>query len=236
MVCVDPVATDWIFHLDLSHTDANKRTSILKDSAQLLEKGIEGIGKTKAYASLEVIQEPNTIFSKVLPTTFDASFTVNVLLVTQARMLPHQLERLLKGKPAGQQSDSTLGLLYQNYWQNQSNNGLSVVRYFARQQRYGSEYAKRHYQGSSTYAPEWITEAGSIFVLNVENQQGLDCLKSWERVGLPAALNADGTAATWQTTAFIPENGYGEICINWNMLAQYHSPQTGYVLPKKEAK
>ena len=123
--------------------------------------------------------------------------------------------------------------LYSDYWQQHSDNGLSLVRYFAQQKRYGGEYAKRHYQQAQPYAPEWLTEAGSVFVLRVANEYGLRCLKAWQQQGLPAASDSDGQSPTWKTTAYLPENGYGEICMNWSILDEYHSPDTAY--PVEEA-
>lgn len=232
MECVNPQDTEWLCHLDLSQTDEHKYggKDLLKNLAQLLNQGIDGIGKTKAYAQIESIQEPIQPYTTILTKHFDSPFTVKLMLVTSARILPRQLEYLLKNSPLDQQSDQLLAPLYQDYWQTQSQQGLSLVRYFARQKRYGGEYAKRHYQQQTNYAPEWMTEAGSVFVLQVNNERGLNYLKQWEQLGLPAAPEADGSPATWETTMFIPENGYGEIAINGDILDQYISPDTAYPL------
>ncbi len=233
MECVDPQDTEWLCHINISQVTESRRPSVLKDLAQLLGQGIAGIGKTKAYAHLETIESPIS-YSSPLPDKFTTPIIVKVMLVTQARLLPRQLERLLKNSPSDLQSDQVLEPLYQNYWQQHSERGLSLVRYFARQKRYGGEYAKRHYQQQTNYAPEWMTEAGSVFVLQIENEKGLNYLKQWQQVGLPAAPETDGSPATWQTTAFIPENGYGEIVINEDMLARHTSPATAY--PIQEVK
>jgi len=244
MECIDPSDSEWLSVIDLSQTDAAKRPALLRDLTQLFAQGLTGVGKTKAQATLEFVPaEAMVPACGSLPETFSQAFEVKLMLVTEARLLPQQLERLFERYPPNQQSDGFLQGLYQDYWRSQSEQGLSLVRYFAQQQRYGGEYARRHYQQQSAqppqpYAPEWITQAGSVFLLRVENQQGLDCLKRWQQLGLPAVSEADGSAATWKSTAFVPENGYGEICINWPLLDKHHSPATGYPLvqPATEAR
>ncbi len=232
MECIDPKDTEWLCYLDLSKIKKDKQ-SLWRDLLALLAQGIDGIGKTKAHASVEFVPEGFSSPAAPLLDSFTQAFELNLVLVTQARMLPRQLERRLEASPPDVQTDQMLHDLYSDYWQQHSDNGLSLVRYFAQQKRYGGEYAKRHYQQAQPYAPEWLTEAGSVFVLRVANEYGLRCLKAWQQQGLPAASDSDGQSPTWKTTAYLPENGYGEICMNWSILDEYHSPDTAY--PVEEA-
>lgn len=212
--CVDTPDFVWLGNVDLRSIPENQRQTVLQNLLAVLEQGLNGIGKTKANARVEVHGQAFTPPHGALPAIGE---TAIVTLVSAARLLPLNLEKTwAEQHQVGDTPDDALAGLYQNYWQTVSNEGLSLQRYFAQQRRHGGVYLYEHFQGkASPYCPEWLTQAGSVFVVKIESEAGLQCLQKWMEVGLPAHPDADGKTATWRNTPYLPEHGFGEICVNW---------------------
>ena len=83
------------------------------------------------------------------------------------------------------------------------------------------------------YYPYVLTEAGSVFILRAHSQEitlARERLEYLEQHGLP---HPDGIKRTrpdelWRDCPFVPENGYGEICINlaWHWEKNYDNNQS----------
>jgi hypothetical protein len=108
--------------------------------------------------------------------------------------------------------------LYTAYWQEVTGNTCELVDFFARQKMWGG-YLVKQYTPADPYYPYILTEAGSVFVLRAKEQErdtARKKLQELERNGLPHPedIKREQTDTLWKHCPFVPENGYGEICIN----------------------
>jgi len=206
--CIDPHGFIWCADIELCQIEQSKRPAAFARLQTILQHGLTGIGKTKARAKV-TITHPFTPFKQIsedLPCRQDDLYIVT--LQTSARLLPPEL------KLTGVNSHAELKKCYQKYWGDQHRN-ITLVNYYAQQQLTSAYYHQRqHDRDAADYYPEWLTTAGSVFVLQIKEDEALQRLKLWNRTGLPAHANADDSLADWRTTPYLPEHGYGEIIIN----------------------
>lgn len=206
--CIDPQGFVWCADIELCQIEESKRPAAFARLQTILQQGLSGIGKTKARAEIEIAQSftPFKRIDKELPHWRDHHYIVT--LQTAARLLPPDL------RLSGVNSHVALKKIYQQYWSEQHRD-ITLMNYFAQQQLTSTYYHQRqHNKGHGDYYPEWLTTAGSVFVLQIKTGDALRQLKRWNRRGLPAHPNADGSEADWRTTPYLPEHGYGEIVIN----------------------
>jgi hypothetical protein len=85
-----------------------------------------------------------------------------------------------------------------------------LVDFHASQRLAGGYLGLRFRTAGSGYAPFWLTETGSTFLLRGEISRELEGLC---RSGLPAP-RINGTTTDWRNCPFQPENGYGWIAAN----------------------
>lgn len=216
--CVDPTGFEWCSNVNLSRVPESRRQGVLRKLSDVLALGLDGIGKTKARAELTISHNAFDLPHGVLPVM--GEITV-ITLVTAAKLLPDDMETLAAQWDSSIPEHEILHKLYQQYWAEHSLNGLSLQRYFAQQKREGGAFVHHHFQKGQPYRPTWLTVAGSVFVLKVESEQGLQALKKWQAAGLPAQHQSQDGKAAWETTAYLPEHGYGEICVNWSAQTQH---------------
>lgn len=119
---------------------------------------------------------------------------------------------------ATQRNNLDLHQVYDDYWQQATEQSCELVRFFARQKLMGGYLAKR-YRLTPKYYPFVLTEAGSVFVLQAKNlQKATDCLRRLQKDGLPLpediTKRVPSDKQPWQVCPFVPENGHGEININ----------------------
>ena len=62
------------------------------------------------------------------------------------------------------------------------------------------------------YYPFLLTKAGSVFVLPEDSENGSDDLRQWMEGAALSGLPA--FEPDWQENPFVPQNGYGEVCID----------------------
>lgn len=202
--CIDPQGFEWLVDFDLSRIAEPQRASVVNNLQTLLAKGLSGIGKTRTHAEVRFREQAMISPQTVQPWRNDQWL---VLLVTPTRMF----------KPgftcSGINSEAAVRKVYQDYWEAVSGDNLRLLNYFAQQQRVGGEYYHRRFQSQQAYQPEWLTVAGSVFVLqSVDVKQAQDQLQDWMMNGLPPC---DEDKANWRTTPYIAEHGYGEIRVNF---------------------
>ncbi len=127
-----------------------------------------------------------------------------VVLQSAARLLPH--EYLDKKR--------TLKEVYEQVWQELSDNSLKLINFFAKQQLSGGQYIYQRFQQDEPYNPEILTLTGSVFVLEATDKgKAIKFLEEWQRWGLPIhneILHQDD----WKKTPYTRNNGYGEILVN----------------------
>lgn len=121
---------------------------------------------------------------------------------------------------------NNLAALYRQYWNEASNGACQLSHFFARQVFYGGYFGSMYRtHAGGHYFPYVLTAAGSVFVLEAasgQEKQAHDALKQWQAGGLPlpgSILNKIRQASvpaesSWRACPFVPENGFGEICVN----------------------
>lgn len=203
--CIDPKDYIWCADIDLKNIDKDKRSKVINSLEELLSTGLKGIGKTKAQATITVHEIPfrPSIKGKELKAGRQI-----ITLTTEARLLPPDL------KLQGTNSAKQLKEAYQNYWHDLDED-FNLETYYAQQTLKGIYYyLKQQHENPETYYPEWLSNAGSVFILNITSEDALNKLAHYTRTGLPAHKEANNSPATWKTTPYLPEHGFGEIQIN----------------------
>ena len=209
----------WYAELDLSRIDEKERGYVLAHLQSLTSQGIIGLGKTKTPVKLTFTNEIAPVFA------VDNSNPVGTkqwVITLQTDMLLGSPERLDETSGAEELKE-----MYLETWQELSDNILTMTRYFARQKLSGGRHRYKIFKQDTNdylYRPWLLTEAGSVFVLEANDNQvdvAQNLIKKWQEQGVPISrsacsyyrINSD-PEKQWQYTPFIPQNGYGEIAVN----------------------
>ncbi len=185
-----------------------ERRAMSRQLAELVQHGLDGIGKTKTHFEVTV-QAPGTI-SDSCPGSMDPVDGQLWLLTLQTPALlcdPSQLHE--------ESGAADLYKAYAETWDQLSGRSLTLLRYYARQELAGGEYLWHRFQHGGTYRPWLLTCPGSVFVLratNPDTAKAKEKLRTWLRQGLelPSRLGA----VSWKTCPFLPQLGYGECAVN----------------------
>ena len=210
--CVDPSEFVWCGNISLANVPADKHATVLQHLHDCLMNGLYGIGKTKAAVSELVYKSPFAYVSDEAKSRA-LSTTITLTLMTSARLFPLGWER--------QNPDQTARELYQDYWHGISGGSLELNKFFAQQERVGGAYHYHRFQRKqgNDYSPEWLTAAGSVFVLQVKDTaKAKQQIEQWLREGLPLPQQETDTwkpQERWQKSSYLPEHGYGEVVLNW---------------------
>ena len=214
------IKVNWYSELDLSQIDNPQKSIVLEQLKVICSQGLIGLGKTKTPLQLDFLTQAD----KIKPTipSYLTPLEHNTWLVTL------QTDTLL-GNPENLNETSgreELHKMYYDAWQEISNEKLSLLRYFARQKISGGNHRQHTMRSAdnNTYRPWFLTEAGSVFVLQ-SNDTDADnirkMLEDWLSNGLPLAKSAinwyrlkENKTQFWRYTPYVPENGYGEIAVN----------------------
>ena len=127
--------------------------------------------------------------------------------------------------------------VYEEYLKEITGDSCKLIRFFARQHMSGGYLAKKLYPlYRDRYYPYVLTEAGSVFVLEVRNPNANTLLKNFVENGLPLPKQIiellpkeENLWEHWKNCPFVPENGYGEIIVNldWHWEKCLSSPVAG---------
>jgi len=206
--CIEPRDHVWCADIDLVNVPEKQRQQVLGKLQTILRKGLNGMGKTKARVTITLQAEPfvqvNTTATLTLNTN-DASHYV-VSLTTAAKLLPHDMQI------SGTNGDKALETYYQQYW-HQIDKSIELKHYFAQQTLTSTYYHTQMHQPLDKYYPQWLTDAGSVFVLEINNEKALKALQDCLSQGLPTYCDNKDNPPSWRDTPFLPEHGYGEIQI-----------------------
>ena len=195
---------DWQFHLNIQCVDASKKTLATQAIASLERFGINGVGRSKANTTDILIGE---------------SVSSNIPKLTNKLVITLLSDASLFERPA-QDAVATgedLTPLYSQYW-NTLFKGMKtqpkLLDFFAMQHRVGGQHFHAYYQnkrnGVTGYKPEWLTDAGSVFIFDYPDDPNQEaCIQNLLAFGLPPAHHDH-----WQQNPFIRENGYGRVAIN----------------------
>ena len=182
-----------------------QRVKIFRELKRLFdEQGLHWLGKTGASAEVEV---HNKLFR---PPALSVAYTVGTVLTIT--LLSHA--RLLK---PGQIADATgaheaLFKAYAKNWSELSGGSLRLVDFYAAQELLGGAYWHKRYNKGKAYDPETFTVPGSVFVVEISDEDKVkERLRSWQLCGLP---QLNDVFTDWRRNPWIRENGFGEIAVN----------------------
>lgn len=187
---VDPSTKQWVVQIDFSSIENEDHRKLF---AGILEAGMDGLGRTGARVDFE----RKEVTAKDVCPVGGAPNQLAVVLETDAVMVSP--------------SDGTVPRnAYAAYWARVLP-GVKMDNFYASQRLAGGYIARRYRSGA--YAPFWLTEAGSVFLLSGEDIKNK--IQGLLRSGLPAPMVGDETT-TWQTCPFQPENGYGAVSADYD--------------------
>jgi len=196
MNCVEVEQREWLANISFDEFITSDEKKQFLDA---LGNGLNYLGKTKVRATIE-FSDPFKFKSEQK----ELKSPYIVVLQSAARLLPHKYLEKTK----------TLKEVYEQVWQDLSNNSLNLINFFAKQQLSGGQYIYRRFQQNEPYNPEILTLAGSVFILEAINEEKAKIfLEEWQRWGLPIhpdILYHDD----WEKTPYTRNNGYGEILVN----------------------
>lgn len=209
--------TRWLGWIDFSfETDRDEREQLIASAKQLLDKGLHFLGKTKAVAKIDWLDEQ--------PETWPSNLAIEnggwrVMLSTPALLTP--IDQL-------QNDSTTLFDAYANYWNEKSFGSLTLSHYFAWQRLAGGKYAWERRQKpvlKKDYRPWILTLRGSVFFLKPTGDETTATahLRKWRKAGLPLSTKVLECYAPnveeeslWKHLPYVPQNGFGEIAVNAN--------------------
>lgn len=204
----------WQFDLDLQAVPKEEHTKLLDELSTLLGSGLAPIGKTDARAQVQQQSNPQEVW----PSNVDglsAGSLVQMVLVSDALLFPTD--------SIADQPGVDLTQIYREAFadlahQAGQSDAITLSHIFATQRLSGGNYLQRRYlhQNTKGYQPLVLTQAGSVFVFEVQDtDRAKKLLEQWHSQGLPlpqAVINKHGH--TWQHHPYITQNGYGEVVIN----------------------
>jgi len=228
--CVEPKGFTWQTEIDLSQLPKQKQRNAWKKLQELIGAELDGIGKTGACASVQYIDASPPDNSAI-----DSTACWQITLQTPARLLPPDMTL------PNVNSDEALHHYYQDYWDQVAPDCFELINYFAQQTLKGGDDHYHRFQKPHchAYTPEWLTTAGSVFILQArpgKADAARDKLRHWLRANLPAWQRlaetqqptrnivsrflhkpveppSDPYPARWNHSPTLPEHGYGEITI-----------------------
>ena len=180
---------EWLLIVDAGQVADKGRAGQL---LAVLDEGLDGIGKTGAHVCFTRIGERSV---PELPHTQ----TIDIMLKTPAVMFD----------PVVQQEVS-MAKRYAEYFRKELD--ATLLNLFARQHMAGGYHAMRR-KPYAAYYPFVLTEAGSVFRLEITSTDGRQKIESALRFGLPVP-DLDAKSVNWRNCPFMPENGYGEIALH----------------------
>ncbi len=207
----------WYGELNLSGIEQKQRNTLLEQLKTLCGQGLIGLGKTKAPFKIEFTDPIQSIVTSN-PEPIDQNLWLITLQTDTLLGSPETLD-----ESAGK---TELQHMYQDTWQELSDDKLILLRYFARQRLSGGRFRQKIMQNNDDqYRPWLLTEAGSVFVLQANTNSDPKDIKPlitrWLSQGLPLSDSTvawyrlgDDSSQYWKYTPFVPENGYGEISVN----------------------
>ena len=214
-----PDDTQWLAELDASRIEeADIRNKVISQLQSLLEHGAIGLGKTKTVIDIKF---DNEIIKPELSSSIEPINDHTWVITLQTDTLLGSPEKL--NETSGKKE---LEAMYKQCWKELSEGKLKLVRYFARQRLSGGDYQKTIFMKGDVYKPWLLTEAGSVFVLQAENnnlEAVQTLIETWLTQGLPLSqmtrdyYQIHKNKEDWEQCPFIPQNGYGEIVVNPNL-------------------
>lgn len=216
---------EWVCNVDFSGVaDSNIRQQVKVEFAKAVSLYLDRMGKRNSAVAVQLRKERAQPATPAGPLIRDG--LILVTLQTDTLMLNPEEVRCLK-------PGEDLHALYAAFWRELSGGKkdpgqacLELLDFYAHQTFQGG-YLYHRYLGSverqskpDQYYPYYLTGAGSVFKLRPRDEnKAKACLEKWLEGGLDLpqwAKERFGTAETWKTCPFVPQNGFGEIAVNLN--------------------
>ena len=182
----------WQLTIDASQIEDEQIAAKLLSS---FDGEMDGIGRTAAIATFKQVED-----SRQDEVSADV---VDIMLVTPAVLFDPIKGEAVTGDSAEK--------LYRDYFAKYLD--AELVNFFARQSFAGQYPAVRRRPYGKAYYPFIQTNPGAVFRLQLTSEPAKKKLQEALRFGLPVA-DIGGAPATWKTCPFVPENGYGAICLH----------------------
>lgn len=206
------IRVDWMAKVRLPQINDDKQLSqLLGEFIRAVQTGWNCMGKrgSRFRCTIENNQALHKIKQHPKGTSVDGIAIVS--LQTDALMFDGR-------SMAENRSSINLFDVYQRYWKKMTKESCTLLRFFAGQKMLGGYLTKR-YQVMQQYYPFVVTEAGSVFVLKVNDLGGSSGIfEDIERYGLPLPEDVlrliPDQKQPWEVCPFVRENGYGEVCVN----------------------
>lgn len=195
----------WTTRIDISALAPNEQINARIQILEVFRYGLVGLGKTRAHVNVVAISAHNRA-----PAKLQAGGRLYLTLQTPA----------LLSKPGSLSEGADSQALFDAYAdtiRELSGGSLTLSHFYARQTLRGGYYQQQRFkQNNARYEPWLMTNAGSVFVLTIANaEQASKSLDQWEQRGLPIPPAWDGKFADWRTNPYLPQNGFGEIAVNY---------------------
>jgi hypothetical protein len=208
---------EWVSNVDFSNVPEEVREETACQFSTSVKLFLDGLGRENHR--VKVISRAGYAEAAASSKDLIQDGLALVTLQSDALMLdPVKVSKLRPGQD--------LLKLYAEYWDEISGSSVQLVDFFAHQSFKGG-YLYHRYLGAlertrnpNHYRPYYLTNAGSLFKLEVKNEaKARKCLTGWFQMGLDlpkwaeAEYNQFGDAI-WKACPFVRENGYGEIAVN----------------------
>jgi hypothetical protein len=221
----------WISRIMLPKMDHTEQQRLLQELNRAISLGWHHMGKRDARFRLVDIGKgaSNPPFASRKSTLSQGGLAIVTL---QTDTLMFDAKAL-----AEQNSGIDLHAVYEDYWNEIIGSSCNLLRFFARQHMSGGYLAKKLYPPySDCYYPYVLTEAGSVFVLELQSPLADEALNRFVENGLPLPPQIIALFPEekdhykhWKNCPYVPENGYGEIIVNldWHWKNCLSSPAAG---------
>lgn len=210
----------WVATIDLDGVPAVDRGALANELQAALARGLAGIGRTHAFASVQ--------FGAPGPVGSVAAKPTHVLVL----QTPALLRRPDLGGDAGDAASERLKAAYDAVFGELSGGALALERLFVRERLSGASFIAARFFPNRPYRPFLLTEEGSTFVLKEMHSGASAVLQSWTRHGIPLATSvvrdyeirlpaeydpsspeADDSSV-WAQLPYLRQNGYGEAIVD----------------------
>ncbi len=205
----------WMAKIRFPALESEKTETMIRQFVEAVHAGWQFMGKRSSRFGFQFVEK--TAHPKLGNHENGLIREKQSIITLQTDALMFDASQLVKGNK--QRDDDFLKKVYEAYWEQVLDGSGSLKRFFTRQKMVGGYLAKRFRTGADYY-PDVLTEAGSVFVLEISDEiKAKEKLELFVKQGLPLPDDVLLTIKQrgkelWQTCPFVPENGYGEIAVN----------------------
>ena len=202
----------WKGSVILDGVDEGARAEVAAELDAALEHGLFALGKTKARATVNTKRaEPRTVKLR--------NGKVAITLQTAA-LLCDPSRHLAPNDGIGTAKLDAMQAEYKDVWNDLSGGALELDHFFHRISLAGSGYMRHRFQGGEPYRPYLLTDPGSVFLLNIKDEEKAQaCVTRWLNRGIEVTkavrrfygLEGVPEQQLWMQCPYLPENGFGEI-------------------------